>query len=168
MTSYALANAAVPLLSAALGAVLGAWAGAHYQRRKDRAQSVDQALQKLYELLLDLRVAHFRVVSNEVRGREVKPQALAEVEQLRYVIGDLLRQSPGVVEQRRVLKVLFSMSYRSEMERHHAIDSVADRVGRRANPRHARAMRRIIRQNERELMRDPEEYMRRLAKVGPP
>jgi hypothetical protein len=168
MIGEALVSSWVPLLSAVLIAIVAAWAGAHYQRRKDRAESVDRALQTLYERLLDLQSTHFWVVSGEMRGKPVTPRILSEVERLRYTIGDLLRQSPGIADQKRVLDVLFSLSYRTEMERQRAISDVVDRVGRRVNPRHARAMRRIIRGNERELMRNPEEYMRRLSKVGPP
>ena len=165
MVSDALANAAVPVLAGAFVAVVAAWAGAYYQRRKDRAQSVDRALQTLYERLLDLQSAHFWVVSGEIRRKKVNPQTLAEVERLRYTIGDLLRQSPGVAEQERVLKVLFGMTYGSAMDRGQALSKIVDRVGRRVNPRHARAMRRVMQENEREMMRDPEGYMRRLDKL---
>lgn len=135
-------------LSAAAIALAGAYIGHLLTRRREEAREAKRREFELYMRLLELNGLYFGVVSAETQG-EPFPRELSGILRDRVMqILDLARQIDDLPYIEPLLRaVAGSDGFPSATAREKEMIRLVDEIGRRVNPRYARAMAQVSREN---------------------
>ena len=119
-------------------------------------------------MLLELKSAHFWVLSNEMRGEDSNPGNVQNTWRLKWQIADELRKADEMPELKDILRVMFSMEYQTERERSERLEQIIDQLGQQVNPRYSEAIRQIDNKTMALMTEDFEEHWRRRRKMQAP
>ena len=160
----------IPLASGAIGvvgAVIGGWATAFFQRRHERKRRTENVLFGVYMMLMDLRGHHFWITSAEVRGQDSDPKIIQRFQDTRWRIADEMRKIDQLPEARDILRAMFSLTYESESRRADMLDQLVDALGEKVNSRYDEVMAEITRENQALMVKDTDEFFHRRKKIEP-
>ncbi|HXN23337.1 MAG TPA: hypothetical protein VOA41_11410 [Candidatus Dormibacteraeota bacterium] len=158
-----LTHFSIALLSAAFGAA----AGGYFHWLSEKKKSHEEILLQIYMLLIELNGALFWIASRQVRGEDPNPEHAKKFSDLSWRIADLLRQFDKLPETPEILTVMFSLRFRSEVQRTEEIDRLLKQLGRRVNPRYDSAMKQISDESRKLMADDVEEFLRRQKRIQP-
>ena len=116
-------------------------------RRRERRKLVDERRFEIYMKLMELNGQYFWVASSELQGGPPPLEARRKCRELAWQIADILRAADEVEFLEDILDVLFGSGYPRAVKRHDAMLALLDRMGDRVNPRYARKIREISKEN---------------------
>jgi len=157
----------IPFASGVVGAFVGGWATIFFQRNTERKRLAEKILFNVYMMLMELKGWHFWITSAEIRGKESDQRILGEFQDKRWRVADEMRKIDHLPEAREILRVMFSLTYKSERERADELDRLLDVLGKKLNRQYDQVMAEITRENRALMVRDSDEFFFRQKRIQP-
>ncbi|MDI9243601.1 hypothetical protein [Marinobacter sp. CHS3-4] len=100
-----------------------------------KKRRINEVQTDIYFKMLDLSQEYFWVASSEIHRKEVAAKRKSKISDLAWQISDLVRQEDEVQFAEEILRVLMSNEYSSATDRHRAMASLLEKLGKVINPK---------------------------------
>lgn len=130
-----------------VAALIGAIIAGIVQRTNEYRKEKSLARQTSYSLLLELNQQYFWVASAEANGDEPSREMLDACRTTSWTLADKLREFDDVEHLDEILTILFSSSIATANERAKRLEALLDSYGQIANPKYAKAIKKISQDN---------------------
>jgi hypothetical protein len=148
-----------------LAGILVSAAGTYFTWIRERKKTQRELLFQVYMMLIELNGIHFWIASREVRGEEPNPEHAKKFQDMGWRIADLIRQIDKLPLMPEILEAMFSLKFPHEPQRAQEIDRLVEALGEQVNPRYNMAIKRISRENQKLMMTNPDEFLRRQKRI---
>lgn len=157
----------VGLVTGTLIGVIGSAAAVYFSRVAESRKDLGERRHRIYMMLLDVYNRHFWISTNDMHNTEIKRELKEDFQAARWKIADELRGADKLPQLGDIFDALFSLRFKTEVERAERLRKVIDDLARDVNPNFVAAAKK----NEAELsaliMRDGDEWWRRRHKIEP-
>ena len=131
--------------------VIAVFVGWFLQKRLETRRGIEKAALDVYMKLLEIHSLYFWVFSGKLHRKTVDPEIKKRIRELSWQIADRLRaedRTPFAIE---ILEVLMQIDYPSAKARYEEMDRIITEMGRKVNPRYAKAISKVSELNIRHL-----------------
>jgi hypothetical protein len=130
-----------------LAALVGGLIASIVQRHNEAGKRKAESQLDVYFQPLELSQWYFWVATAELHGEEPSEEALAHCRRISWKLADKIRRFDGIEHLDEILTILFSASIPSANERAERLDQLISVYGSLVNPRYARVIREISKEN---------------------
>lgn len=139
--------------TALVSAIVALW----LQRAKEQQDNLDSARFRIYMRLLDISNHYFFIASAEIDpdNRKVDQATKVRIQDKAWALLDELRKEDRIENLEEICRVIVSEKFESAIERHDAMISLIQEIGKKVSPEFVKITERLSKENLMKLGQTP-------------